>query len=140
MLETLLYPKSVAVIGASRNEAKVGHAVLANLINGKFKGPIVPVNPDATEILGLKCYKSLDDYKGQIDLSVIVVAGKFVKDAVAQLDRCRREIGHRHHRGLPRSQRRGREGGRGTGRDLPLRAACAWSGRIASACSTRTTR
>jgi acetyltransferase len=82
MLETLLYPKSVAVIGASRNEAKVGHAVLANLINGKFKGPIVPVNPDATELLGLKCYKSLDDYKGQIDLSIIVVAGKYVKDAL----------------------------------------------------------
>ncbi len=38
MLETLLYPKSVAVIGASRSPEKVGYAVLANLVNGGFKG------------------------------------------------------------------------------------------------------
>jgi acetyl coenzyme A synthetase (ADP forming)-like protein len=82
MLETLLYPKSIAVIGVSRNPEKVGYAVLANLVNGGFKGAIVPVNPEASEILGLKCYKSLDEYKGQIELSVIVVAGKFVKDAL----------------------------------------------------------
>jgi acetyltransferase len=84
MLETLLYPKSIAVIGASRSPEKVGYAVLANLVNGGFKGAIVPVNPGATEILGLKCYKSLDEYKGKIELSVIVVAGKFVKDALRQ--------------------------------------------------------
>src|SRR5208283_3333473 len=86
MLETLLYPKSVSVIGASRSPEKVGYAVLANLVNGGFKGALVPVNPEASEILGLKCYKSLDEYKdkGQIELSVIVVAGKFVKDALRQ--------------------------------------------------------
>ena len=65
MLETLLYPKAVAVIGASRNPDKVGYAVVANLVNSGFKGPIVPVNPEAKEILGLKCYKSIDDYKGK---------------------------------------------------------------------------
>jgi acetate---CoA ligase (ADP-forming) len=82
MLETLLYPKAIAVIGVSRNPAKVGYAVLANLVNNGFKGPIVPVNPDAKEILGLKCYKSLAEYEGQIDLSIIMVAGKYVKDAL----------------------------------------------------------
>ncbi len=55
MLETLLYPKSIAVIGASRSPEKVGYAVLANLVNGGFKGALVPVNPGAAEILGLKC-------------------------------------------------------------------------------------
>ncbi|MGB7767773.1 MAG: acetate--CoA ligase family protein [Verrucomicrobiia bacterium] len=82
MLETLLYPKAVAVIGASRSPEKVGHAVLANLVNGGFKGTIVPVNPGTGEILGLKCYKSLDEYKNPIDLGIIVVAGKYVKDAL----------------------------------------------------------
>jgi acetate---CoA ligase (ADP-forming) len=82
MLETLLYPKAVAVIGASRNPDKVGYAVLANLVNNGFEGPIVPINLDAPEILGLKCYKSLDDYKGEIDLSIIMVGGKYVKDAL----------------------------------------------------------
>ncbi|MGA3285410.1 MAG: acetate--CoA ligase family protein, partial [Verrucomicrobiota bacterium] len=85
MLETLLYPKAVAVIGASRNPGKVGHALLANLVNGGFKGTIVPVNPEASEILGLKCYKSLDDYRDQLDLGIIAVAGKHVKDALQSL-------------------------------------------------------
>ena len=82
MLETLLYPKAIAVIGASRNPGKVGYAVLANLVNNGFKGPIVPVNLDADEILGLKCYKSLGEYKDPIDLSIIMVGGKYVKDAL----------------------------------------------------------
>lgn len=82
MLETLLYPKTVAVIGASRSPEKVGHAVLANLVNGGFSGTIVPVNPGAGEILGLKCYPSLAEYPERIDLGIIVVAGKFVKEAL----------------------------------------------------------
>ncbi|HEX5398033.1 MAG TPA: acetate--CoA ligase family protein [Verrucomicrobiae bacterium] len=88
MLETLLYPKSVTVIGASRSPEKVGYAVLANLVNGGFKGAIVPVNPGADEILGLKCYKSLNDYDGRIDLGIVVVAGKYVKDSLrASIDK-----------------------------------------------------
>ncbi len=82
MLETLLYPKAIAVIGASRNPDKVGHAVVANLVNSRFQGPIIPVNPEAKEILGLKCYKSLDDYTGAVDLSIIMVGTKYVKDAL----------------------------------------------------------
>jgi acetate---CoA ligase (ADP-forming) len=82
MLETLLYPKAIAVIGASRNPDKVGYAVMANLVNAGFKGPIVPINLDGGEILGVKCYKSLGEYPGQVDLSIIMVAGKYVKDAI----------------------------------------------------------
>ncbi len=82
MLETLLYPKAIAVIGASRNPDKVGHAVVANLVNSRFQGPIIPVNPEAKEILGLKCYRSLDDYTGAIDLSIIMVGTRYVKDAL----------------------------------------------------------
>lgn len=82
MLETLLYPNSVAVIGASRNPEKVGYAVLANLVNSGFKGAIVPVNPQAGDILGLPTYRSLAEYKGQVDLGIVVVPGKHVKEAV----------------------------------------------------------
>jgi len=82
MLETLLYPKAIAVIGASRNPDKVGYAVMANLVNAGFKGPIVPINLDGGEILGVKCYKSLDEYPGQIDLSIVMVGGKYCKDAL----------------------------------------------------------
>ncbi len=82
MLETLLYPNSVAVIGASRNPGKVGYALLANLVNSGFKGTLVPVNPEPGDILGLQSYRSLAEFKGQIDLGIVVVPGKHVKAAI----------------------------------------------------------
>lgn len=82
MLDFLLYPKSIAVIGASRKEGKVGHEIMVNLIEGGFKGKIIPVNPTADEVLGLKCYHDLDEHKGDIDLSVIAVPAEYVLDSV----------------------------------------------------------
>ncbi len=82
MLETLLYPQTVAVIGASRNPEKVGYAFMHNLTRCGFPGTIVPINLEAPDILGVKCYKSLEEFGGKIDLSVIVVGGKYVKQAV----------------------------------------------------------
>ena len=51
MLESLLTPKSIAVIGASRSPGKVGHELVANLIASQFAGPIVPIKPSAANIL-----------------------------------------------------------------------------------------
>jgi acetyl coenzyme A synthetase (ADP forming)-like protein len=82
MLESLLYPQAVAVLGASRKPDKVGHAVVANLLRSGYQGKIVPVNPEATDILGIPCYRSLKEYKGQIDLGIIVVPPKVVKQAI----------------------------------------------------------
>ena len=82
MLESLLYPQTVAVLGASRDTSKVGHAFVANLIKSGFQGKIVPVNPQANEVLGLKCYRSLEEYDGRVDLSIVVVPAKYVKDAI----------------------------------------------------------
>lgn len=83
MLEALLRPKTVAIIGASRAPGKVGHAILSNLKAGGFEGHIVPVNPGADELLGLRCYHDLKDYEGRVDLSVIVVPPQYVRDAMA---------------------------------------------------------
>jgi acetate---CoA ligase (ADP-forming) len=82
MLESLLYPKSVAVMGASRTPGKVGHAVLANLVAGGFEGEIIPVNPAGGELLGLPLYHSLEEYGRPIDMSVIVVPTATVEEAV----------------------------------------------------------
>ena len=82
MLESLLYPKAVAVMGASRTPGKVGYAVVANLIQGGFEGDIVPVNPSGGEMLGQKFYTSLEEYGKPIDLSVIAVPTAAVKGAV----------------------------------------------------------
>ncbi len=82
LLESLLYPKSVAVIGASRAPGKVGHEIVANLKNFGYQGKIVPVNPKAPDVLGIPCHASLEAYGEKIDLSVISVPTKFVMQAV----------------------------------------------------------
>ena len=55
MLEAFFEPASIAFIGASSTPAKLGHAVLKNLIDGGYvkRGKVYPINPTATEILGL---------------------------------------------------------------------------------------
>jgi acetyl coenzyme A synthetase (ADP forming)-like protein len=82
MLESLLYPKTVAVMGASRTLGKVGYAVVANLIEGGFEGDIVPVNPSGGELMGRRFYTSLEEWGKPIDLSVIAVPTAAVKGAV----------------------------------------------------------
>jgi acetyltransferase len=82
MLESLIYPQTIAILGASRDPAKVGHAFVSNLIKSGFQGKIVPVNPSADEVLGLKCYHALDQFDGKVDLSIVVVPPKFVKEAI----------------------------------------------------------
>jgi acetyltransferase len=82
MLESLFYPETIALIGASRHPGKVGHAFIANLLKSGFKGTLVPVNPEAPDILGVKCYKSLEQFQGKVDLGIIMVRGKYVQEAI----------------------------------------------------------
>jgi len=77
-LEPILQPKSLAVIGASREPEKVGHRVLKNIVEGGFSGRIYPVNPNAEEILGLKCFKSVGEIPDEVDLAIISVPAKIV--------------------------------------------------------------
>ena len=65
MLEALLIPESIAVIGASRSPGKVGHEILANLVASGFVGRIVPVNPSAGEVLGMTCFPDLKAHRGE---------------------------------------------------------------------------
>ena len=82
MLESLLRPRAIAVVGASRSPGKVGHELLANLLKSGFKGKIVPVNPRGEKILGLDCVAGLGDSAEKIDLGLIAVPGPSVKGAV----------------------------------------------------------
>lgn len=82
MLDGLLYPESMAVIGASRTPGKVGSAILTNLINGGYKGKIIPVNPTTDELFGLPCYKDVRDAGIDVDHCVIVVPQRFVMSAL----------------------------------------------------------
>jgi acetyltransferase len=84
MLDAFFKPKSVAVIGASSNVTKLGHAVLKNLIEGGYSdfGEIYPINPKASDILGLRASKSVLDVPNPIDLAIIVIPYPYVPDAL----------------------------------------------------------
>ena len=82
MLESLFNPESIAIIGASRTPGKLGYAILANVIESDFGGPIYPINPAADEILGYQVYPSLADLPGPVGLAVIVVPAKYVMAAL----------------------------------------------------------
>src|SRR5205814_5455228 len=69
----LLAPRSVAVIGASRQEGTIGHAVLRNLLDGGFAGPVYPVHPTARQVASVRAFPSVLDIPDEIDLAVIVV-------------------------------------------------------------------
>lgn len=73
-LENLFFPKSIAIIGASRDPKKVGGAVLKNLIKSGYKGKIFAVNPNAEKIQGIKSYKNIREIDLKIDLAVIIVS------------------------------------------------------------------
>ena len=72
-LRPLLEPASVAVVGASRNPNSLGRRVLRALSAGGFGGPIYPVNPQATEMDGLRCFTSLAEMPRGVELAVIAV-------------------------------------------------------------------
>src|SRR5271166_6033461 len=70
-LRHVLTPASVAVIGASRHPGSVGRAVLQNIIDGGFTGPVYAVNPGAAELDGVPCVPSAAALPEQVDLAVI---------------------------------------------------------------------
>ena len=78
----ILRPHTIAVVGAGRRPGSIGHEILANLVNGGFTGALYPVNPGATEVLGLRCYPSLAEVPGSIDLVVIAVPAPAVADVI----------------------------------------------------------
>ena len=77
-IKALFEPRSIAVVGASREPWKTGHIILKNIVEAGFKGKIYPINPKATEILGLTVYPSVSKVPDDIDMMVIVVPARIV--------------------------------------------------------------
>lgn len=84
MIESLTSPDSIAVIGASADQAKIGYQVLNNLKNAGYAGSIFPVNPKGGDILGLNVYQSVSEILETPTLAVIIIPSKFVKDSVLE--------------------------------------------------------
>ncbi len=75
--------KSVAIVGASNKEGKVGNIILKNFIK-RFPGKIYPINPNYDNLYNLKCYKNILEINENIDAVVIAIPAEGVPEIVKQ--------------------------------------------------------
>jgi acetyl coenzyme A synthetase (ADP forming)-like protein len=83
-IKYLFEPRSVAVIGASHDQKKIGYKILDNILSGGYRGKVFPVNPKGGEILGLRGYKGVNEIEDGIDVACVAVPAPLVFDAVKQ--------------------------------------------------------
>lgn len=72
-LDKIFRPSAVAVVGASEREGCIGRALMRNLLGAGYPGPVYPVNPQRSELFGLRSYRSLKAVGLPIDLAVIAI-------------------------------------------------------------------
>ena len=83
-LDFFLHPKSIAVIGASPIEGKVGNAVVRNIVNSGFTGALYPINPRPCEIYGHPSVPSILEVPGDVDVAVVCIPAKAVIGAAEE--------------------------------------------------------
>ena len=81
-LDAVFHPKSVAIIGASREPNKIGNVILRNFLEGGYAGHVYAVNPNAAEVLGVPALKRAYDAPGKIDCALVAVPEHLVEDAL----------------------------------------------------------
>jgi acetyl coenzyme A synthetase (ADP forming)-like protein len=86
-LEPFFNPRSIAIVGASHKKGKVGYEILTNIVGGGFKGKVFPVNKNADQIEGLKCYPDLESIGEVPELIIIVVPASVVPEVMIQCSR-----------------------------------------------------
>ncbi len=128
-VHNVLHPRSVAVIGASTDPTKIGHAVLLHLLRGNFAGPVYPVNPEARSVSGVHAYPAVTDIPsdvgpcrgrrpcGRDGRRHGLLPGQGGQGTRRAQRRVRRRRARRHDRTAPGSSRR------------PAPMGCGWSAR-----------
>lgn len=81
-LEKFFSPKSIAIVGASSEEGKVGNVIAKNILNLGYQGEVFLVNPKHNEIFEKKCYKSLAEIEKEVDLAIIAVPAPIVLEII----------------------------------------------------------
>src|SRR5581483_4426318 len=82
VIERMFYPRSVAVVGASADADKFTGRVLKHLLKSRFKGSIFPVNPNRTEVQGVRAYSNLRDIQEPIEVAVMMVPNSGLFDGL----------------------------------------------------------
>lgn len=83
-LDAIFAPRSVAVIGATERPASVGRTILANLQASPFGGPVFPVNPTRSSVLGIKSYPSIASVPERVELAVVVTPAATVPAVIGE--------------------------------------------------------
>jgi acyl-CoA synthetase (NDP forming)/RimJ/RimL family protein N-acetyltransferase len=81
-LGALLTPRSIVVIGASRDPESIGARVLQHVIDAGFTGPVYAVNPGVNELQGVRCYADVSEVPPPVDAALIVVPAGAVLEVV----------------------------------------------------------
>lgn len=84
-LDPLFEPDSIAIVGASSKKGKVGNILLSNIVSSGYQGKVYPVNPKGGELYGKEVYKSIEDLPDDIDLGIVVIPAKYVREAMGKL-------------------------------------------------------
>lgn len=81
-LSPMFCPKSVAVIGASKNPKKIGYELVSNILSGGYEGKLYPVNLEGADVMGMKSFTNIKLVSGNVDLAIIAVPAAYVADVV----------------------------------------------------------
>ncbi len=84
-LHQFFFPQSIAIVGASRDEKKIGHMILNNIIDGGFSGEVYPVNPRAESIGALSCVATYADIPVIPDLAIVTIPAEAVPAIVEEI-------------------------------------------------------
>jgi acyl-CoA synthetase (NDP forming) len=84
VIEAVFHPRSVAVVGASTNPDSPGHDYVRSLLDFNYRGSVYPINPRASELLGLRAYPSLRDVPGTVDFVISCIPAEGILDLVEE--------------------------------------------------------
>ena len=133
VLDALLRPRSVAMIGASRNPKALGGRPLGFMARYGFPGKVYPVNGRAAEVQGLPAYASIKDVPEPVDLALVMVRAELVAQVLRDCAACRRPRRRRRQLRLRRGHGRRRRASWSPSPPTSPPAACASSARTARA-------
>ena len=111
VLDVMLAPKTVALIGATESPGSVGRTLMENLTNKAFQGEVYPVNPKRESILGVPAYPSIAKVPGPVDLAVICTPAATVPGRDHRMHRGRDQGRDHHFRRIQGDRRQGRGAG-----------------------------
>jgi len=77
-IESIMSPRSIAVIGATNRAGSVGLAVFGNILRAGYRGVLYPVNPKARSVQSVRAYPTIGAIDDEIDLAVIIVPAEIV--------------------------------------------------------------